>query len=295
MKTSYLIVIGLMATTLFSCSDIPTVEELKHFAATESYPEDTYFETVQNKTACIIVAHDDDDCAMSGTISKLTADGWKITQLSLKTHIIPSIGKNAAHIICEGNERILGDGIYKNHPDSIEISYVPIPYADIEKYFLKEKVAEALVAKLDEIKPTVIFTLDNIKGGYGHPDHIFISQLVLDLFNENNTTAERIYQAVYTNHMEHEIVDVWLGNKMKEWGYPNASDIANKMYGIDGMPEPDVEVTIGEHGKTKMNYLRAYPENAKRNLRKFLPYYEEFDAETYFNVFRKEYFRVFKK
>jgi hypothetical protein len=41
-----------------------------------------------------------------------------------------------------------------------------------------------------------------------------------------------------------------------------------------------------------MNYLMTYEEDVRKNLRKFMPYYEEFDAETYFTVFNKEYFRV---
>jgi len=29
-------------------------------------------------------------------------------------------------------------------------------------------------------------------------------------------------------------------------------------------------------------------------MRKFIPFYEDFDHETYFNVFDREYFRVIK-
>ena len=43
------------------------LKELKSFVATESYPSDVFLDTVKNKRALIVVAHDDDDCAMAGT------------------------------------------------------------------------------------------------------------------------------------------------------------------------------------------------------------------------------------
>lgn len=292
MKPMKTICLGLLALCVTACAHKPTVEELRTFAATETYPFDTYLDTVSNKKALIIVAHDDDDCAMSGTIAGLTSKGWDIKQLSLVSHINPETRKNSAHIICEGNELILEDGFYRLGLDTSTSPYVPIPHEEIDRVFLREKVAVALIQKVNAFGPSVLFTLDNEKGGYGHPDHIFISQLVMDLLKENKLKADRIYQSVYTDHMEEEIVDKWLKAKMEEWGYPHASTIANEMYGIDGMPEPTVQIDIFPYAETKMNYLRDYPERVKKNLRKFIPFYEEFDAKTYFAIFDREFFRV---
>src|SRR5690606_3094953 len=161
--------------------------------------------------------------------------------------------------------------------------------------FLTEKVSEALVQRVNDFGPSVIFTLDDVKGGYGHPEHIFISKLVKDLFEEDRIEAERVYQSVYTDHMEREIVDKWLGARMKKWGYPDASKVANEMYRITGTPEPTEVVDIRSVSEMKMKYLRAYDEDVRKNLRKFIPYYEEFDAKEYFGVFSKEYFRVIEK
>ncbi len=277
---------------LAACSTKPSVEDLRAFAATETYAEDLFLDTVSNKKAMIVVAHDDDDCAMSGTIAKLTARGWTIRQLSFTEHVDPATGKNAAHIICAGNEAILDDGIYRHGLDTMQAPYLPIPLEEIEKQFLRDKVARALIGKINAFGPSVLFTLDNVKGGYGHPEHIFLSQLVLDLKNDSSIRVQRIYQSVYTDHMEHAIVDTWLKARMEKWGYPHASTLANELYGIDGMPEPTVQVTIAGFEETKMRYLRAYPEEVRKNLRKFIPYYEEFDAGTYFGIFDREFFRV---
>lgn len=295
MKKIRLIILLTSTLYIVSCANKPSIETLKSFAAIETYPEDTYLDTISNKRALIIVAHDDDDCAMSGTIAKLTAAGWRIKQLSLVTHINEETGKNGAHIICEGNELILSDVFYRKGLDTMQVPYLPIPYEEIDKQFLTEKVARALIEKINIYEPSVIFTLDHLKGGYGHPEHIFISQLVMSLFKEDKISNQRIYQSVFTDHMEEEIVDTWLKAKMEKWNYPHASTIANEMYGIDGMPEPDVQITISKYADTKMNYLNAYPENVKKNLRKFIPYFEYFPAEEYFSIFDREFFSVIEK
>jgi LmbE family N-acetylglucosaminyl deacetylase len=294
MKTRKLITLAVLIVSLTACSKKPTIEQLQKFAATETYPEDTYLDTVSNKRALIIVAHDDDDCMMSGTIAKLTSNGWTIKQLSFELHNISGENKNPAHIICEGSEKILEDGHYRPGVDTVKYPYMPIPYEEIEKQFLREEVAGALITRINDFNPSVLFTLDNIKGGYGHPDHIFLSQLVLDLFNEGKISAQRIYQSVLTKHVETEI-DKYMTPKMEKWGYPQASPAANKLYGIYGMPEADVQINITDQAEIKMAYLRAYPESAKKNLRKFLIYLEDFDAKTFFSVWDREFFRIIEK
>jgi LmbE family N-acetylglucosaminyl deacetylase len=292
MKRAQIALIGMLLFSLFACKEKVSVKDLRKFAATESFPDDVFLDTVSNKKALIIIAHDDDDCAMSGTIARLTANGWAIKQVSLQQHIISKTGKNPACIICQEDELLLEDGYYRIGLDTMKSPYLPVPYDEIKRQFLTQKVADAIIEKVNSFNPSVIFTLDNIKGGYGHPEHIFISQLVLDLFMEKKINIQRIYQSVFTDHMETEIVDKWLKARMEKWGYPHASSIANEMYGIDGMPDPDVQVSISEFAETKMKYLMAYDEDVRKNLRKFIPYYEDFDAKTYFSVFDKEYFRV---
>ncbi len=295
MKHKYIYLLALLLSIIHGCGEKVTVEQIKRFAPVETYPNDVFLDTVKNKRALIIVAHDDDDCAMAGTIAKLTANGWAIKQLSLQSHILPKTGKNPADIICLGNELILEDGYYRMGADTMKMPYLPIPYESIKEQFLTDKVATAIIQKVSEFKPSVIFTLDNIKGGYGHPEHIFISQLVIDLFEEGKIDNQKIYQSVFTKSMEVEIVDKWLAERLKKWGYPHASTLANQLYNIEGMPEPTVQINISEAAESKMNYLMEYSEDVRKNLRKFIPYYENFDAKTYFSVFDREFFRVFEK
>jgi len=294
MRTIKLITLVVLIATIAACTSKQTVEELKKFAATEIYPEDTYLDTVANKRALIIVAHDDDDCIMSGTIAKLTANDWTIRQLSFDAHNILGEDRNPAHIICEGYEQILEDGIYRPGVDTVKYPWRALPYMEIKDRYLHEKVSAALIAKVNEFNPSVLFTLDNIKGWYGNPDHVFISQLVLDLFKEGIINAEIIYQVVITRHMEKER-DKWLIPKLEKWGYPQTGPTADEIYGIEGIPEPDVQINISEQAETKMRYLRTYPESVRKNFRKGIPYYEEFDAKLYFSIFDREFFRIIEK
>jgi LmbE family N-acetylglucosaminyl deacetylase len=282
---------------LTACSKKTSLQELKDLSATEVFPDDTFLETVSSKKALVILAHDDDDCAMSGTICKLQERGWQIEQWTLgNNQLAEDRNTHPAEIICDGNHLILKDTEFRNHvADDTLPRYMPVARSKFPALFKSAKVSEALIKKINAYKPSVIFTLDNQIGAYGNPEHVFISQLVLDLFSNDSISAERIYQGVYPNSMEKKIIEVRLTALLKEWGYKNSYLVAREVYGTDGMPEPDVQINIESCADKKMEYLNAYHEDAKKNLRKFIPYYDEFDAETYFAIFDREFFRVIQR
>jgi LmbE family N-acetylglucosaminyl deacetylase len=292
MKWSKIVGLILAAGAFFGCKKNITIEDLRKFAATESYPTDNYLDTIKSKRALIIVAHDDDDCAMAGTLVKLKSQGWTIKQLSLQKHKGRDTLKHPSEIISNGNELILEDGLYRLGMDTAAHNAYPLPYSEIDLQFFTDKVADKLIEKISLYKPSVIFTLDDIKGAYGHPDHVFISKLVLSLATKKLIPCHRIYQAVYTPHMESEIVYNWLDKQLKDWNYPNLSPLANQIYGVKGMPEPSTQINISKYAQTKMKYLLAYDDDVRKNIRKFIPYYEEFEAKTYFEIFDREFFRV---
>jgi len=295
---SQLWILPIIACCFLACKTRMTVDGLQKFAATEIYPNDEYLNSVEIKRALIVVAHDDDDCFMAGTIYRLKQEGWVIEQWTLQTTPLEKgTSVHPSTVICNGNKPILDDGDYRNvNPyDSLRLPYLPIPREHFSVVFKTEKVKSALVAKINTFKPTVIFSMDNEMGGYGHPEHVFISQILVDLLQEGKIPAERIYQGVATNHMEEEIIVKYLTPQMEKWGYPSPYLVGREVYKIDGIPEPNVQVDIVPFADGKMRYLRAYSEDAKKNMRKFIPYYEEFDAQSYFGVFNREFFRVITK
>jgi len=275
---------------LFACQR----EEVKQYAATEIYPEDTILQTVKNKRAMIVVAHDDDMCATSGTIALLNKNGWEIAVLSMtKGRERNEAQRKACRPILDSVlfVNLTPLQIWKDYA-GVEKPYQAFPRDQFEDAFHRERLEKEYIKPILDFKPTVIFTLDNQFGGYGHPEHVLVSQLVLDLAKEGKIDVDHIYQSVFTDHME-ETIMARHSARMKSWGFPGDDwEKAKEAYQVDGMPEPNVQIKISEVAELKMNYLRSYNEEEKKKINFFLPAFEDYSAEDYFKIFDREFFRI---
>ncbi|MCD4735573.1 MAG: PIG-L family deacetylase [Bacteroidales bacterium] len=160
--------ITILTLLINSCSNKPSIEELEKFAATETYPKDVYLENVQVKKAMVIVAHDDDMCAMAGTMSKLSNSGWDIKVLSFITDDVSRNEhhvKACQHIGCEAGFINLHSHQYRNDLDTVRYSWMPIPSERFDSVFNKDIVANELIRLIKNFAPTVIFTIDDQMGG----------------------------------------------------------------------------------------------------------------------------------
>ncbi len=276
---------------LFSCQQR---EDVRQYAATESYPEDTVLEAIEVKRAMIVVAHDDDMCAVAGTASLLKKNGWEIAVMSFSK----SPEQNAAQLkACSS----LSDTVmfvdlkpeqYRNDLANVKEAYYAIPREDFGTVFNRSLVEPEFVNRINEFNPAVIFTLDNEMGGYGHPDHVFVSQLVLDLTLENLISPQYIYQSVYTDHMENTIMKRH-SERMKSWGFPGDEwENAKRIYGVEGMPQPNVQLNITSESNVKMDYLRSYNKRERKILGFFIPEFEKYTATEYFTIFDREFYRI---
>jgi LmbE family N-acetylglucosaminyl deacetylase len=265
---------------------------IDRFIPSEEYPEDVYLSSIQVKRALVITAHDDDICAMSGTISKLSKAGWQIKQLCFDTgddarsdaHL-----KASKYIMEEASFIDLKNLSYRSINDSMQYSWMPLPKEIFPDIYQKELIKKELIKSINDFKPSVIFSLDDQIGGYGHPDHVFISDLVLEICREDKRSVLKIYQSVFPDSYEEALFPA-LKNRASK--YPSPYFTAKEMYNIDGMPEPIVQIDIYGNSLEKKLYLSSYLENEKRNIRKFLPYFEYYPHWFYFWLFDKEYFRV---
>ena len=278
---------------LFSCK---TVEDITPYAPIEQYPDDQTLSTLTPKRAMIIVAHDDDMCLTSGTISKLNKNGWEIRVMSLPQ----SEERNAAHI--QACENILDSVLffnlngteYRNDLDTVRYAYAAISKSRFQEVFNTEIIQRELIKEVNKFEPSVIFTLDNEIGGYGHPDHVMMSQLVLDLAHLDSIHPQFIYQSVYTKHMTDKIMKRH-SERMKSWGFEGDGwEKAKKTYDVAGMPEPMVQINIETEAKEKMKYLNSYNERERKTIGFFVPAFFEYSAEEYFSVFDREFYRVIK-
>ncbi len=278
---------------LLSCGI--TKSKLKYYSATEVYPDDQFLKSEKDKRAMIVVAHDDDPAAMSGTLTMLKKQGWKIKQLCFTSgnQSRDSAMFAASKVFLDEIEfiNILPKELRLDFDSSI-IPYMPIPKSEFSSKFDVSKIHSIVLQKINQFDPVVIFTLDNEMGGYGHPEHVLLSDIVFNALKNNQINPERIYQSVYTNSMEDKILKERLNNQMQKWGFPNSYMSALKMYNLDGMPEPNVQINIESSAEEKMKYLRTFNERERKTIGFYVPYFEKFNSKDYFSVFNREFFRV---
>ncbi len=271
-------------------------EDVRQYAPTESFPDDTLLKSVENKRAMIVNAHDEDMCAIAGTISKLNNIGWNIAVVSFSK--TPERDE-AQRVACKN---ILDTVVFvnltseqiRNDIEGERNSYYALAKDSFDFVFNKPIIEQKFIKHINSFKPTIIFTLDNLIGGYGHPEHVLISQMIIDLANEKQISPSYIYQSVYTDHMENSIMERH-SKRMKNWGFPGDEwEKAKKIYGVDGMPSPTVQVSIKEEAQIKMNYLKSYNKRERKTIGFFVPAFEDYSAEEYFEIFDREFYRVIK-
>ncbi|MCF1422310.1 PIG-L family deacetylase [Mangrovimonas futianensis] len=287
-QITIIMVTAVLAIVLSGCNR----EDVTIYAPIETYPNDTILEQLADKRAMIIIAHDDDMCAMSGTISLLNKKGWEIQVLS--TPINPE--RDSAHQ--QACQKLLDKVTFfdfrneKFRIDTANVTYNAIPKNQFHKTFNVELLAEKIIQSVNSFNPSVIFTLDNEIGGYGHPGHVVVSQTILDLAKTHRIHPQYIYQSVYTDHMETTIMNRH-SKRMKSWGFQGDGwENAKKVYAVTGMPEPSVQINIISEAKSKMEYLMSYNERERKTMGFFIPAFEEYSAEDYFTIFNREFFRI---
>lgn len=279
--------------TLFSCSQ---KEEIAQYAPVETYPSDSILSSLEPRVAFAITAHDDDLAIMAGTLSRLNKEGWEIMHVYFP-HNDPKrkqAQQIAADLILDST--FMFDISFKEYrfdlSDGVK-SWEPMPIDEFQDTFNYPLFESQIVDLINEHSPSVIFSLDSDFGGYGNPEHIFISKLVLDLAKSKKIKPSFIYQGVMTKHMERTIIEERHSRKMKEWGYDGEGwKKTRALYGVDGMPEPDVQVNIYSEAELKMKFLRSYRKRQRKTLGSYLPAFENYEGKDYFKTFDREFFRI---
>jgi LmbE family N-acetylglucosaminyl deacetylase len=268
---------------------------LTTLTAKENYPEDNYLDTETNKTALIMVAHDDDMVGSSGTITMLCKNGWKIREMcfyqqgglynkkdSIKNPIRKTDLKRVAAI--QGLSGI--DPIDFNFRNDMETekAYLPMPYNKFPENYKEDSLTVYIAGYIEKYKPSVIFSLDNLIGGYGHPDHVLISRLILDYCrihkNDPGFSVKRIYQPVFPPSLAERVL-----------GKQPVYIEAKKVYECDGMPLPDVQVNIYSFAGQKKEAMRAYT-TEQNSLKKIWPFYNWYPSWVYFKIFDRDFFKI---
>lgn len=262
---------------------------LFYLSSAPDYPDDPFLSTGSNRRALIIVAHDDDAISMSGTLSMLTKQGWDVQELCFyqgymgKDAIRKRDLDRATRILGMASPRTIDLELRKNR-EQVEKPWMPIPYAQFDSLYNQESARDAITGMIEEVQPVVIFTLDHIMGGYGHPDHVLISRMVLDYCTsrsrDSSFSVQRIYQAVFDPGMNERILkdmDAYLA--------------AKSVYGVSASPAPHVSVCIRGHEEAKKQALMAFT-TEQHALTRIWPWHRNYPACVYFGIFDREFYRV---
>lgn len=258
---------------------------LSNLNGDEIFPQDTFLDSVSNKTALIIVAHDDDAIGCSGTVIELVKKGWKVHFLTFYGNwrkddnpIRKREVEQVAKIQNLSSIHLIDFSIQKS--DTVKEPWRPIPYSQFSNYMKVDSLKAIISEAISQHKPSVLFTLDNIIGGYGHPEHVCVSQCAIDVCHENKNSVERIYQAVFPRTLNENILR------------DNPAFIsAKQVYKAEGSPTPTVEFDIINSSREKKEVMITY-KSQERNLKKIWPFYNLYPHWIYFRIFNKEYFSV---
>lgn len=268
---------------------------LTTLSAKEIYPDDEYLLNATDKNALIIVAHDDDMVGSSGTMSMLCENGWSIREMcfyqqgglyfkkdSEKNPIRKqSLQKVATIQGFKGVDPV--DFNFRNDMET-EKSYMPMPYELFAVNYKIDSLLDIIADYINEHKPSVLFTLDDKMGGYGHPDHTMMSQLVLRYCKEHKYdtgfTVKKIYQAVFPPSLSEQVM-----------GDMPVYIEAKKVYKTAGMQLPDVQVNFYKYANKKKECMLAYT-TEQNSLKKIWPYYRWYPSWIYFRIFNRDFFHI---
>ena len=284
-------IIGIVIILIGICAVSAHIMYLYTLRPKEKYPQDSYLRNVQNKTALIIVAHDDDAAPFSGTTSLLAANGWNISFMCFYTDYWRSEENPIRKLEMGEVAKIQGfknleliDFTLRNRLDTVKQPWMPIHYEKFMDNFKTDSLNMYILDAIQRYHPSVIFTLDNVIGAYGHPEHVLVSQSILEvcsLFKDSlDFTVKKIYQSVLPASQAKKIM-----------GNMDVYSEGKRIYGCNGIPSADVQINISSYETTKKRVFLAHA-SQHRNLKKFIPYYHYYPGWLYFGIFNKEYFRI---
>jgi hypothetical protein len=280
---------------------------------TESYPEETYIDSIKNKKALIIVAHHDDIFGSVAIAKWLCSNDWDVRAFyfkapSYRTDSVREINGIASTLevaeIIGLKEFTLIDQSLRN--DSI-VEDLNVPYEAFNNVFRTDTIEKVVTDLISTHKPSIIFTLDDKIGFYGHSDHVFVSRTITNVCQKNksnyNFPVTMLYQTVIPPTQSegvmvkyqklHYFRNMWgIRELIKGGGFSESVYTkAKSIYNCDGMPNPDIQFKIDTLSLYKRRFLESWAPSEKKNLKRFIPFCYWYPHWIYYKMFNYEYFR----
>lgn len=265
-----------------------------HFLLLKPKIQDTEIPVMQTPEALIggervgvVVAHDDDYLAAAATLQHLVEQGMEVHYLCLTNHNHHGMAEVRRKETHEAMKLLKASSVQILDMDLADssVSYLPIPKETFADHYDLELIRSVIEDFVREKKPTAIFTLDHEIGGYGHPDHVVVSQTVHDVLQANSdslaSTLNQIWEIVYADPLEAYVngeAAVYL-KAMEVYEQPG------------GMPTPNRAFPVGKFGENRLSLIRTHA-SQHNSLKKFFPGYHLYPSWLYNWLYDTEYFRV---
>lgn len=156
----------------------------------------------------VVFAHADDELLVAGTIAGLDAAGVDTHLLTVTNgdgagrrngQSVDDLVRERAAELQEVADILQMDAVEQGFfPDN---GFMEVPSAEIKQLILE---------KIYQHQPNAIITWDTAKGLYGHPHHVRVGQLVVELCQENRGDPVFPVNAVYAS-----TVSVWIREALK--------------------------------------------------------------------------------
>lgn len=147
-----------------------------------------------------------------------------------------------------------------------------------------DSLKKVVLELIQKYRPSVLFSLDDKVGLYGHPDHRNVSKAVLEVFQENkgkpDFSPNRLYQVTLPKDMIAFALKIAEGFKKN---YPKDPK--------KGLPTADLCVNITPYGRFKRDCMLAHV-SQRPTFDDMQPGFATLPPWLYFRVFDREYFHV---
>lgn len=172
------------------------------------YEIEEWVDTEGIGTVLAVFAHQDDELLVAGTLAGLDAAGIETALLTVTNGDGErrSQGQSVEELVEERAEELRAVG-RALRIDSVEQGFFSDDrFMDVPDASIKEIILE----QIDRSQPNSIITWDTAKGLYGHPHHVRVGRLVVELCRENREKPEFPVKAVYAT-----TVSVWIREALK--------------------------------------------------------------------------------
>jgi N-acetylglucosamine malate deacetylase 2 len=269
-------IITLLVSQLISCTN-KTDYHLISTYQDNSIPE-LNISIADSARVLVIMPHADDETIAGGLIALLKDKGASIQLLTLCEHNEVRVQELNCAASKLGIEKVEIAGFVNNKWDNIMQDSIEFWYDH------KDSIKNVISQKINTFKPYFLITYDSEIGGYGHPEHRISAELTEAIFNENKGNHEfapkKIFQITLSKELERFLVS-------RSPGY----DLAKRLTGSNGLPNPDVSVNIINYWNVKNEAAQCYQSQIE-TLKKFYIVYADKNKDEHINAFNKEYYRV---